>query len=86
MTADQTRALHERLDRIEAGNTRFLDGIARVERALVGEPTLGNRGLVHRVDTVEEKVEKHDRKLLVWGSLVATIATAVGLAKDIFMK
>lgn len=86
MSDDQTRALYDRLDRIESTNTRFLEGIARVERALVGEPTLGNRGLVHRVDAVEEKVEKHDRKLLVWGSLVATVATAAGLAKDVFIR
>ena len=82
MSDDQARTIHERLDRIEQTNTRFIDGIARVERALVGEPSLGNRGLVHRVDLVEDKVEKHDRKLLVWGSLIAAIGTAASFAKD----
>ena len=75
MSEDQTHALHERLDRIEAISVR-------VERALIGEPTLGNHGIVHRIEIIETKVDRHDRKLMLWGGLAAAAGAAAAFAKD----
>lgn len=55
-----------------------------IKTALIGNPALGHQGLVTRVERIEERVEKHDRKLLVWGSLVAAAAVAIEFLKDIF--
>lgn len=77
MSEDQTRTLHERLDRIEASN-------ARVERALIGEPSMGNHGIVHRVEVIETKVDRHDRKLMLWGGVATAAGAAAAFAKDLF--
>jgi hypothetical protein len=47
----------------------------------VGNPKLGHKGLVARVETVEQLAERHDRKLLVGGAIVTA---AVGLTQ--FLK
>lgn len=84
MNEDQANALLKRLDQIETSNTRFLESITRVERALSGDSAVGHRGIVQRIDAVETKVETHDRKLLVWGSLLTAVGIAANFAKDIF--
>lgn len=48
-----------------------------IRTALIGNPALGHKGLVHRVEFIETRVEAHDRKLLVWGT---TITAGVTLA------
>jgi hypothetical protein len=52
-----------------------------IRTALVGNPKLGHKGLVARVETVEQLAERHDRKLLVGGAIVTA---AVGLTQ--FLK
>lgn len=42
-----------------------------IHRALVGDPQLGHKGIVDRLANVETHVERHNRKLLVWGGTVA---------------
>lgn len=39
----------------------------RIESALVGDPAMGHKGIAQRLDTVEQRTDAHDRKLLVWG-------------------
>lgn len=63
------RETDERLLKIEGT-------LQEIKAALVGNPTLGHTGLVSRVETIEAKVDRHDRKLLVWGSVVAALIAA----------
>lgn len=61
------------------------DGLDRIESALIGDQAMGNPGLVPRMRSVEEKVESHDRKLLVWGSFItAALAVAEFLKEKLF--
>ena len=56
-----------------------------IRTALLGNPALGHRGLVERVERVEVTVDRHDRKLLVWGSIIAAATVSVGLIKDVLL-
>ena len=58
-----------------------------IRTALIGNPSLGHKGLVHRVEFIETRVEAHDRKLLVWGGIVsAAVVTAQFLQEKILGK
>lgn len=59
------------------------DDVNLIKHALTGN-NLGQRGVFPRLDEVERKVELHDRKLLVWGSLIAAALTVVTFLKDLF--
>lgn len=54
----------------------------RIETALVGDPTLGNTGIVARLASVETKAEAMDKKQLVWGGVVTGASLALGTLKD----
>jgi len=56
--------------------------VYEIRSALVGNPKLGHKGIVHRLDAVEVKAEASDRKLLVWGGIAAAAGTALSFAKD----
>lgn len=53
-----------------------------IKGALVGNPKLGHKGLCQRLETIETRVEAHDRKLLVWGSVITAFLTAFEFLKD----
>ena len=53
-----------------------------IRTALIGCPALGHKGLVHRVESIEAKVEAHDRKILIWSAGITAGVTAVQLLKD----
>lgn len=58
-----------------------------IRTALIGNPKLGHKGLVARVEAVEQLAERHDRKLLVWGGIVsAAVVTAQFLQEKILGK
>ncbi len=58
-----------------------------IKVAIQGNPEMGQAGLVPRITVVENKVENHDRKLLVWGALLTAAGTIAGsllaAAKDL---
>lgn len=60
-------------------------GIYDIKTALVGN-RFGHRGLVNRMDDMEKKVEHHDRKLLVWGSILVASGTVATFFKDFFIR
>lgn len=60
-------------------------GIYDIKTALVGSK-FGQKGLVSRVDAVESRVEHHDRKLLVWGSILVAAGTVATFFKDYFIR
>jgi hypothetical protein len=53
-----------------------------IRAALIGNPALGHKGLVHRVESIEAKVETHDRKILVWSAGITAALAALELLKD----
>lgn len=71
-------AIHKRLDAQDAK----LDAI---HNALVGNPQLGHKGLVPRVDTLEQGYRDHDNKLLRWGGIVTGVSLTASLLKDKFL-
>lgn len=49
------------------------DSLARIEKAITGDPTIGYTGIAGRLEKVERIAENHDRKLLTWGGIVLGI-------------
>jgi hypothetical protein len=47
------------------------DSLHRIEKAIIGDPAMGHRGIAARVDAIEKLVEAHGRKLLWWSGIVA---------------
>ncbi len=68
---------------VEARLGNIEEGLHEIKLALVGNPKLGHRGLVARVELVETKVERHDRKLLVWGAIITAAGTGAAFAAQI---
>jgi len=52
------------------------ESLVRIEKAIVGDPAVGHKGLAQRVTDVEVKADAADRKLLMWGG-IATGASVV---------
>tara|TARA_R110000868_G_scaffold40556_1_gene139827 strand:- start:511 stop:780 length:270 start_codon:yes stop_codon:yes gene_type:complete len=49
--------------------------------ALTGN-ALGQKGIIPRLTSVEDKLETHDRKLLVWGAGLTVMASFLSVVKD----
>lgn len=61
--------------------------LADIHVALIGNEAMGTRGLVHRVASVEDKVENHDRKFWLAAILGSGLwATVVAFKEQIFGK
>ena len=53
------------------------ESLARIEKAITGDPTVGYTGIAGRLEKVEKLAESHDRKLLTWGGVVLGVSVAV---------
>jgi hypothetical protein len=53
--------------------TYIEDAIKRIELALIGNPSLGHKGIVERINDLEVQVNHHDKKLLTWGGVITGI-------------
>jgi len=51
--------------------------LRRIEKAIIGDPDVGHKGLAGRVGDLEEKADKTDRKLIAWGSVAAGASIAL---------
>lgn len=85
MSEDEISAIHRRLDQQD----RVLQLVPAIHAALVGDPALGNPGLVARVKASEEKNAKLEerqndqgRTMMKW----AGIATGASLALSAFKE
>ena len=63
MSADEIQSIRESLHRIE--------------KAIVGDPQMGHKGLAQRVTDVEVKADTSDRKLLVWGGIATGVSVVI---------
>lgn len=62
--------------------TVIKESLHRIEVALIGDPSLGNTGIVARLASVETKTDAMDKKQLVWGGVVTGASLALGSLKD----
>lgn len=56
--------------------TKLQSSVDRIEKAIIGDEDMGHRGLAHRVEHIEHRVNSHDRKLLQWGAAFAAVGVA----------
>lgn len=59
-------------------------GIYDIKTALIGSK-FGNKGLIFRLGEVEVKLEGHDRKLLVWGSVMTAIGAVLIFIRELYV-
>lgn len=62
------------------------DLVHEVRDSIMGNPSMGNKGLASRLEVVEDKTEKHDRKLLVWGSVLIAAGISAQFLKDFVLR
>ena len=53
------------------------DSLHRIEQALMGDPTMGHRGIVSRLETVEQQQNEQGKKLILWGGIAAGVSIAL---------
>ena len=75
MNTDEMQAIHARL----TSQDKKLDAI---HNALVGDPSMGHRGLISRVESNETRIREHDNKLLRWGGIITGASLAASMLKD----
>jgi len=66
------QSIEQRLDNIE-------DSIKKIELALIGNASLGHKGIVERINVLETVVDRHERRFLTWGSIVTALVFIVQL-------
>jgi hypothetical protein len=59
--------------------------IREIKTALVGN-RLGQKGIIPRLETVEATVEKHDRKLFLWGSILTVVGIVAAFIRDLLFR
>tara|TARA_R110000868_G_scaffold71431_1_gene209233 strand:+ start:956 stop:1234 length:279 start_codon:yes stop_codon:yes gene_type:complete len=58
--------------------------VERIESALTGDPRIGQTGLVSRLATLEDQINKHERTMESWKSrFLGAVAAATGLGSAI---
>jgi hypothetical protein len=50
--------------------TSIKESLARIEKAIAGDPSMGHTGIAGRLEKVEQLAEANDRKLLKWGGVI----------------
>jgi hypothetical protein len=56
--------------------------VQEIHAALVGNPSMGNPGIIKRVEAVESKQAEQDRTMVKWAGVAAGIAMLAGYFKD----
>lgn len=47
------------------------ESLHRIEKAIIGDPDMGHKGIAARVDAIEKVVDAQGKKLLLWSGIVA---------------
>lgn len=61
--------------------TSIRDSLHRIEKALVGDPQMGHKGIAQRLSDVEKTTEEHSRKLWIWTGMGAGLGVALSHLK-----
>lgn len=56
--------------------------LREVHTAIVGNPTLGHKGLVERVDVLEKNDAKQEARFIQWGGAVMAAGVLLTYLKD----
>ena len=69
--------LRGKLVAIENGQTALLRSVDNLSSAMLGD-RYGNPGLVNRVQQVEEKAERHEKRFIVWTAYIMCTGALFG--------
>lgn len=47
------------------------ESLHRIEKAIIGDPDMGHKGIAARMDAIEKIVDAQGKKLLLWSGIVA---------------
>lgn len=70
---------------VQARLARMESGIEEIKTALIGS-ALGHKGIIPRLDVVENKCDQHDRKLLVWGAILSAAGLVTVYLKEYILR
>jgi hypothetical protein len=83
---------YEAIDRLEKRLGTVEKQVDEVLKAIVGHPAIGHTGLVGRQDRLEleqgrikEQLEKNDRKLFRFGTILTLVGVVLVFAKDMIV-
>lgn len=79
MSTDDISAIHRRLDSQD-------QTLSAIHSALVGNPAMGHKGIVSRMEAAEGAIADHNGKMVRWGGMVAGATLALSLVKDRFLN
>ena len=51
--------------------TNIRHTLERIEKALVGDPAMGHKGIAQRLSDVEQTTQEHSRRLWLWTGMGA---------------
>lgn len=75
MSDDQINTIHRRLD---AQDKTLL----AIHTAIVGNPDMGQDGLIPRVKAAEARLDGHDKTMLKWAGVATGLSLVVTVLKD----
>jgi hypothetical protein len=62
------------------------ESVSRIERAIVGDPDMGHRGIADRIEWVERKVAGHEKQILKWIGAITVIGMLVPFVTKMVFK
>ena len=65
---------------------RLAEDVKDIKMALVGDPTMGHRGIVRRLKDLETVQADHARKIFLWTSLAGAAGTTLAFFKEKWLK
>jgi hypothetical protein len=75
MSDDQIQAIHRRLDKQDAT-------LLAIHTAIVGNPGMGQDGIIPRVKAAEDRLDGHDKTMLKWAGIATGMSLIVTVMKD----
>jgi hypothetical protein len=75
MSDDQISVLHRRLDAQDAI-------LSEIKTAIIGNPSLGQDGMIPRIKKAEKRLDDHDKTMLKWAGIATGLSVVVTVLKD----
>jgi len=65
---------------------KLTDSVDRIERAIVGDKSMGHRGLADRVEWIERKLATHEKQLWKWIGALGAVGILIPILTKVFIK
>ena len=65
---------------------KLTDSVDRIERAIVGDKSMGHRGLADRVEWIERKLAGHERQIWKWIGAIGAIGVLLPIITKYLIK